>query len=236
MKSTSGREMPFPRFATAMGLALRGLGESLCLQNFRQEEHVYARPFRRLRKSLAASGGLAFGIAALLVFSLFASVARYKGRRADLHFHIQTKRSTVFPNTTAKDVRHMEALLEDEKRKLTPFRELRRDISVLKVLEDISKAIPKDMKVEVSSFYFVKERPPELQRVRRPRRERSKTPNWAGTVTLRGTVSSATDHVRLQELLKASRYVAMVEDKGTSPAAGGRVSFDLTLRLAEGAF
>lgn len=231
IRNRAGQEMPFPRFATAVGLALRGLGEAPCLQNFRQEEHAYARPYRRLRKRLATSGVLVFLIAGLLVFSLFASIDRYSSKRGDLNFDRQTKRGTIFPDKTPQSNDDMRKLLEDEKKKLTPFRELRGNILLLEVFEDLSTKIPKEIIAELSLFNYTKSRPPELPSVRNRRRTRSKTEVWAGTLTLRGTVSTVADHEQLLEILEDLEYVGRVEHKGTNPAPNGRVSVQYTLRL-----
>jgi len=233
IKNGSGEELPFPRFVTAIGLALRGLGQSLCLQNFRQEECAYARPFRRLRKSLALSGALVFGVCSLLVFSLFASLDRYGGRRLSLELLIQTKRATIFPDKTATDVAHMDKLLEEEKDRLTPFRELRRNISVLTIVADLSTRITKDRKVEVSRFEYTKSKLTTPTKSRRRPRTRTETTTWAGTITFRGTVPSVEDHVALRNILENSSYVGEVDDKGTTPASGGRVNFHFILKLKE---
>jgi hypothetical protein len=39
------------------------------------------------------------------------------------------------------------------------------------------------------------------------------------------------DHVRLKEILEELKYVALVEDKGTTEAASGRVNVEYILRL-----
>jgi len=233
LKKSSGEEMPFPRFATAVGLALRGLGECLCLQNFRQEEHAYSRPLRRLRKSLVVSGALVFLTAALLVFSLFASLDRYRGRQLDLDFRIQTKRRTIFPDKTTSDIARMRELLKEEASKLTPFRELRRNITLLEVLDDLSTRIPKDMKMEVSLFSYIKSKLPQLSGTRRGRRTRSKTQTWAGSITFRGTVSSDPEVVELERILNESPCFGEVVNKGGTSQRGGRIQFEFTLKLKE---
>lgn len=232
IKNISGEEMAFARFATAVGLALRGLGECLCLQNFRQEEHAYARPLRRLRKNLVVSGALVFLTAALLVFSLFASLDRYRGREVDLDFRIQTKQRTIFPDKTTSDIARMRELLKEEASKLTPFRELRRNIVILEVLDDLSARIPKEMQTEVSLFSYIKSKLPQLSGTRRRRRTRSKTKTWAGAITFKGTVSSDPEVVELERILKELPYFGEVVNKGTSKR-GGRILFQFTLKLKE---
>ena len=220
IKNISGEEMPFPRFATAVGLALRGLGECLCLQNFRQEEHAYSRPLRRLRKNLVVSGALVFLTAALLVFSLFASLDRYRGRQVDLDFRIQTKQRTIFPDKATSDIARMRELLKEEASKLTPFRELRRNILILEVLDDLSARIPKEIQTEVSLFSYIKSKLPQLSGTRRRRRTQSKTKTWAGAITFKGTVSSDPEVVELERILKELPYFGEVVNKGTSKRGG----------------
>ncbi len=234
IKTASTEPMPFPRFATAVGLALRGVGESLCLENFRQEEHAYSRPFRRLRKSLAISGALALVIAALLVFSLFSSLDRYRGKELDIHLLLQTKLRTVFPDKTAVDLTHMRNLLKQETDKLVPFRELRRDISILDVLADLSARIPREMQVELTSLDYIKSKLPRILTSKTRARNQPNTPSWVGSMTLKGTISSdPADQVNLKKILTDSVYVGAVEDKGTTPASPGRINFRFILRLKE---
>ena len=232
----SGQELPLARFATAMGLALRGVGESLCLQNFRVEEHAYARPLRRLRKRFAVAGALGVGIAGLLVFSLFASLDRYRGMRSELDFEIQKKRRTVFPNQRARDLAHMKEVLDEEKEKLLPFQELRRRFSVLEVLDDLSRRIPEDMKVEVSYFSYLKirRRLTQSSRTRPERGARTRASAYGGRVSLRGTVSSDPDVVRLERILRESPYLEEVVNRGgTVRDPSGRTRFEFTLELKE---
>jgi type IV pilus assembly protein PilM len=224
-------EARFPRFATAVGLALRGLGQAPCLQNFRQEEYAYARPYRRLRRSLISCGALLFTTVALLVFSLFASIDRYKSEQASLNIDIQTKRKTVFPDKTPQSNADMRTLLEDEKKTLTPFRELQGNISLLQVFDDLSAKIPKDLAAELALFNYTKSRPPELPSIGRQRRTQQQSPTWTGTLSLKGTVASVADHVRLREILEKLDYAGLVEDRGTTPAPNGRVNVEYVLRL-----
>lgn len=58
VKNTAGDAFPVARYATAIGLALRGVGESVALHNFRQEELTYPNALKRLVKYLAPAGGL----------------------------------------------------------------------------------------------------------------------------------------------------------------------------------
>ncbi len=236
IKSSAGEELPCARFATALGLGLRGIGVSVCLQNFRQEEHAYARPLRRLRKSLAATGGLAIGTAALLVFSLFASLNRSKGRRSRMEYLIQIKRSTVFPDKTATDSTHMGNLLGEEEQKLTPFRELGRNVSILEVLNDLSERIPKEMKVELTLFDFLKAKPQKVVLGgRQPRVIRTpRMPQGAGTLKLQGTVASDVEKVELERILNESPYFGEVNDRaGVTPDPSGRRRFHFSLELKE---
>ncbi len=235
LKNRSGQQLPLPRFATAAGLALRGLGESLCLQNFRQEEYAYSRPFRRLRKRLALSGALVFGVAAVLIFNLFASLDRYRAEQLDLEFRIRTKRRTIFPNKSPTDIAQMRELLEEEANKLTPFRELCRNISLLEVFDDLSTRIPKDMNVEVSRFQYTKSNLPQLSGTKRRRTLRPKGPSWGGTLIFNGTVSSnPQDVVKLERILNESPCFGEVVNKGgTSQSKGGRINFQFTLKLKE---
>ena len=221
----------FTRFATATGLALRGLGESPCHQNFRQEEHAYARPFRRLKKHLIVTAVLPILIAGLLVFSLFASIERYKSRKADLNYEIQKRLRTVFLGKNPANNEAVRKLLEEEKNTLTPFRELKGGISVLQVLEDIAARLPAGMTAEFSLFNYTKSRPSELPSAVQSRRTPRTTPSYEATVTLKGTVPSVPDHVRLREILEELDYVAALEDKGTTDAGGGRVNVEYILRL-----
>ncbi len=223
--------MPFARFATAIGLALRGLGEGPCLQNFRQEEHAYPWPYRRLRKRLVVSAVLTVVTAGLLVFSLFASIDRTGARRSELNFRIQMKRSTIFTGKTPRTNDELENLLEDEKKMLKPFRELRESASPLGVLKDLSTKIAKGMKVEFSDFNYTKSSVPDLPSARARRAGSPSTPTWSGLITLKGTVSSVQDHVKLKEILEGLEYVAVVEDKGTTPAGDNRVNVHFVLRL-----
>ena len=232
IKNKSGEELAFPRFATAIGLALRGLGESLGLQNFRQEEHAYARPFRRLRKTLAISGALGASIAALLVFSLFEAQGRYRAERSQLYVDIETKRRTIFPKT-ARDLKHMETLLKEEEDKLTPFRELRRNISLLDVLDDISARVPKEMIVEVTLLNYNRLSPRRLTPVKGTRRPRTKSTASVGTITLHGTVSSDPEVVELKTVLNESPYFEVLDRGGTRKEASGRTRFQFDLELKE---
>jgi len=234
IRNSSGKEIPFPRFATAVGLALRGVGEALCLQNFRQEEYAYSRPFRRLRKRLAASAALAAGVAALLVFSLVASLDRNRAKRADLNFLVQTKLSTTFPDKRPRDVAQMSALLKEEESVLTPFRELRWNASILEVLDDLSTRISKEMKAEISLFSFIKSRRAQIPVGKGKLTGGAKTPTWVRTITLRGTVSSVTEALDLERILEESPIFADVENRGgTSWTEEGRVRFEFVLRLKE---
>jgi len=70
VKNTAGDEVAVARFATAIGLGLRGIGESVSLQNFRQEELAYPNPLKRLVKYLAPA-------VALIVLIIAAIGARY---------------------------------------------------------------------------------------------------------------------------------------------------------------
>ncbi len=62
LKNAAGAQPPVARCATAIGLALRGLGESAALYNFRQEELAYPNPLKRLAKYLAPAAALLVGI------------------------------------------------------------------------------------------------------------------------------------------------------------------------------
>ena len=64
LKNASGGQPPVARYATAIGLALRGLGESVALHNFRQEELAYPNPLKRLVKYLVPAAALLVGIVA----------------------------------------------------------------------------------------------------------------------------------------------------------------------------
>lgn len=221
----------FSRFATAMGLALRGLGESPCHQNFRQEEHAYARPLRRLKKHLIVTAVLPVLIAGLLVFSLFASIERYKSRKADLNYETQKRRRTIFLGKTPPNNEAVRKLLDEEKNTLTPFRELKGGISVLQVIEDIATRLPAGMTAEFSLFNYTKSRPSDLPTLGQPRRTPKTTPSYDATVTLKGTAPSVPDYIRLKEILEELDYVAALEDKGTTDAGGGRVNVEYILRL-----
>ena len=231
VKAESADPASFARFATALGLALRGLGQAPFFQNFRQEEHAYARPLRRLRKHLIVTAALPVLIAALLVFSLFASIERHTSNKGDLNYEIQKRRGTIFQGKRPRSNADVRKLLEEEKNTLTPFRELRGGISVLQVLEDISAKVPKEMTAETSLFNYTKSRPSDLPTTVQRRPTGQTTPTWDATVTLKGTAPSVADHVRLKEILEELKYVALVEDKGTTEAAGGRVNVEYILRL-----
>lgn len=70
MKSGVADEVAVARFATAIGLALRGIGESVALHNFREEELAYANPLKRLVKYIAPAVGL---IVAIILTGIAAS-------------------------------------------------------------------------------------------------------------------------------------------------------------------
>jgi type IV pilus assembly protein PilM len=221
----------FARFATATGLALRGLGESPCHQNFRQEEHAYSRPLRRLKKHLILTAVLPALIAVLLVFSLFASIDRHNSRKADLEYEIQKIRRTIFLGKNPRTNADVRKLLDEERNTLTPFRELKGGISILQILEDVATKLPGGMTAEFALFNYTKGRPAEFPTVGQPRRTPQTTPTWDATVTLKGTAPSVQAHVQLKEILEELDYVALVEDKGTTDAGGGRVNVEYILRL-----
>jgi type IV pilus assembly protein PilM len=240
IKNASGREIPFHRVGMALGLALRGVGESICLQNFRQEEHAYARPYRRLRKSLATAAALTALTVAFLVFSLFASRNRYQATRSDLNWKIQTKRNQIYLNTEQgrtspgnipRKNEEMWKLLDEEASRLKPFSELQGNASVLNMLLDISSRIPKDMKVEISYFHYMKSRAAELPSRSRRRPVQHNQPTSAGTATIKGTVSSDLDATRLKEIVEESPLFTEVQSKGTSKTEGGRVDFTFVLSV-----
>ena len=130
----------------------------------------------------------------------------------------------------------MRTLLTEEEQKLTPFRELGRNVSVLEVLNDLSERISKDMKVELTLFDFKKARPRQVvSGGRRPRTVRAKrTPQGAGTIVLKGTVSSDVEKVELERVLNESPYFGEVDDRGgVLPDPSGRRKFHFSLELKE---
>jgi type IV pilus assembly protein PilM len=70
VKNAAGDAVAVARDATAIGLALRGIGESVSLHNFRQEELAYPNPLKRLAKFLAPA-------VALIVALVVAAIAGY---------------------------------------------------------------------------------------------------------------------------------------------------------------
>jgi hypothetical protein len=156
--------------------------------------------------------------------------------RSELDFEIQKKRRTVFPNQRARDLAHMKEVLDEEKEKLLPFQELRRRFSVLEVLDDLSRRIPEDMKVEVSYFSYLKirRRLTQSSRTRPERGARTRASAYGGRVSLRGTVSSDPDVVRLERILRESPYLEEVVNRGgTVRDPSGRTRFEFTLELKE---
>jgi type IV pilus assembly protein PilM len=73
VKNAAGEALCVARFATAIGLALRGVGESVALQNFRQEELVYPNPLKRLVKFLAPAAGFVVCIVAAALVGYYIS-------------------------------------------------------------------------------------------------------------------------------------------------------------------
>ena len=112
-----------------------------------------------------------------------------------------------------------------------PLPELKGQISVLRVLDDLSTRVAKEMTAEFSLFNYTKSRPSDLPAIESETRTQQTTPRWDATVTLKGTAPSVADHVRLKEILEELDYVALLEDKGTTEAGGGRVNVEYILRL-----
>ncbi|MBN1916402.1 MAG: pilus assembly protein PilM [Verrucomicrobia bacterium] len=95
MRSGVGDEVAVARFATAIGLALRGVGESVALHNFRQEELGYANPLKRLIKYIAPA-------VALIIAIILAGVAA----------------SFISNKTTTEEAERYQAMMRDELRKI----------------------------------------------------------------------------------------------------------------------
>ena len=88
VKSAVGDEVAVARYATAIGLALRGIGQSVALHNFRQEELTYPNPLKRLLKYLAPAAALVVCIVAAAGVGYFIS---YRSTLAEARQYRQMK-------------------------------------------------------------------------------------------------------------------------------------------------
>jgi type IV pilus assembly protein PilM len=73
VKNAAGDDVGVMRYATAIGLAIGGVGEGVALHNFRREELVYPNPLKRLVKYLAPAVGLIVAMVAAAIAGYFIS-------------------------------------------------------------------------------------------------------------------------------------------------------------------
>ena len=217
LRNNTNSQLPTARFATAIGLGLRGLGEASFLQNFRQEELAYSQTYKRMRTSIYTS---LFLLAAVFV-AYVAGIVVWGQVLNGKSIRVGSKVREVLISTlddvpqTKDPARLVEALREEVTKKRNELKDLRGTqlISVLDVLKELSTLIPEEMEIELKKFDI--------------------NDTDAGAILLfEGTAMTNEDVDQIEDLLNKSDAFVDVKSEGRR-AVRGRYSFKFKAKIRE---
>lgn len=156
LRDNSGGNLNPACFATTIGLALRGIGESRFLQNFRQEELAYSRAYKRMRKSILTSFILIGAIIITYITGLVIQKIKLNSISNSLNLEIRKVITSALGSAPASN--DPKALVDTlggaVDRKRTELKNLRGAgfLSVLEVMKELSTIIDADYEVEITLF------------------------------------------------------------------------------------
>lgn len=153
IKDNTKSDLHVARFATAIGLGLRGLGETPLLQNFRKEEVAYSQAYKRMRTSIYTAVALLVAIYAVYVAGIVTELNALKHREKRLFSDIKREAVAALGKlSNAGDP--LKELESHERKKLDELRVHKgaRLFSVLDVLKELSEIIPEKAEVELTLF------------------------------------------------------------------------------------
>jgi type IV pilus assembly protein PilM len=230
------QELVVAPFATAIGLALRGVGESVSQHNFRQEELGYPNPLKRLVKYLAPAVGL---IIAIVLAWMAAHFIAYSITRAEADAYTRAKerelRRVLGRSGGRVDFDQAKDRYEERLAELNVLRD-ENPQSVLEVWAEISRicygehplddtvTLPTDP--EAARNLFIDRSSPWLVQITTFHME-------GGRVEIVGSAAGFIAYNNLRKALAASPLFAKVIDKGSRPVSGGRTEFKLWLELEQ---
>ena len=200
IRNNAGEGLAPARSATAIGLALRGLGESRFLQNFRQEELSYSRAYKRMRTSIITSFILLSAVILTYIAGLIVTKVMLNKQSASLNAEIkEVISSTIGDAPSSNDPKTLvDALrnaVDQKKLELKSFRGAR-FFSVLEILKGLSTKIPAQMEVELKQFRI------------------NDTDNTS-ILIIEGSAKTKDDIVRLENILKESGNLLSVKAEGS---------------------
>jgi len=235
VKNVAGDKVAVARYATAIGLALRGVGESVSQQNFRQEELAYPNPLKRFVKYLAPAVAL---IVAIVVAAIAAYFVSYRTRLAEAsqYRHAVERELASIPGVAGRydalaaaddEVRKREAELNSLVRQ--------NPRSVLDVIYAISM-ICFDNKVPEENTASPKDKEEAIKEIIK------RSGDWKVQITslhmqqnrvdIEGTAATYSAVNQLKRVLAASPLFPDMK-MGPSGPRGNRVTFKMTLYLEE---
>ncbi len=233
VKNGAGDEVAVARCATAIGLALRGVGESISQQNFRQEELAYPNPLKRLVKYLAPAVALIVAIVVAAIAAYFVSYRTTLAEARDYRRAVEHELASIPGVAGRYDAL---AAARDEVRKREAELESlvgQNPRSVLDVIYEISM-ICFDNKVPEEDAASPKSKEEAIKNLI----ERSGT--WKVQITslqmqqkrvdIEGTAATYSAINQLKRALDASPLFPEMH-MGPSGPRGGRVTFKMTLYL-----
>jgi cell division ATPase FtsA len=221
-------ELDVARFATAIGLALRGIGESVGRHNFREEELAYPNPLKRLVKYIAPAVGLLIGIIVAAIAASFISNKTTMDEAAHYQELMRTELHKILGDTPSVSLE----LAEEQVNKRTfELQELAGENpqSVLDVLYELSTVCyggglpPEDLKIpadpeKAAELFVTRSKPWEVQI--------TKFQMAGGRVDIEGTAASYAAVTQLRIALDKSPLFTDVEVRDSQ-----RVNQRQTLRI-----
>lgn len=156
LRDNSGGDLNPACFATTIGLALRGIGESRFLQNFRQEELAYSRAYKRMRKSILTAFILIGAIIITYITGLIIQKIKLSSISNSLNSEIKAVITSTLGSTSASNDPKtlVETLGSAVDRKRTELKNLRGAgfLSVLEVMKELASIIDSGYEVEITLF------------------------------------------------------------------------------------
>jgi type IV pilus assembly protein PilM len=205
MRNNTGAEFLPARYAAAIGLALRGIGETLFLQNFRQEELAYSKAYKRVKKSILTSFVLFGAIILTYIAGIIIRHAFFSSQLSELRSEIRQITSSTIgsaPINPKDPVASLRTAVQQKNDELTRFRGARY-FSVLEILKALSTGITTEMEVEITLF-------------------RISDTDKVSVLSIEGTAKTTDDINRIEGVLNKCGIFSTVKGEGSAEVKGKR--------------
>jgi type IV pilus assembly protein PilM len=208
VRNNSGGDVLPASYAAAIGLALRGIGETRFPQNFRQEELAYSRAYKRLKTNIMLSAVLFSAIILTYITGIFFRTIILNNQISRFNAEIRKVAASVIEkpllNASEKDpVGALRIAVQQKNDELAKLRG-KRFFSVLEILKALSTLIPKEMEVEITQFNISDAEKDSI-------------------LILKGTARNTDDINSIESILNKCGFFSSVKEEGSAEVKGKRI-------------